>query len=195
MWYWGIGSLATLALLGELGLRLTAPGSGTIVTEAWALLHFFTILTNLIIAVVFLNKAVTGRGPGTSWSAALTLWIVIVGAVYWALLYRGFPPSDPKFYTDHAFHTVVPVAVAVWWLVAAPRGRIAYSDAVKWLIFPLGYSVYVLIRGALTGAYPYFFVNVSDLGYLQVLANICGFAALFWVMGSALVLLSRLRGH
>jgi hypothetical protein len=193
MWYWGIGGLAGLALIGQLVLRMSAPESTGLFGEAWHLVHFFTILTNLIVAIVFLRAALTGRRPNPSWSAAITLWIGVVGAVYWALLYRGLPPSDPEFYTDHAFHTLVPLGVVLWWWMAAPKALIGTREVLRWLVFPVGYGAYVLIRGAVTGGYPYFFLDVGTLGYVSVLINLAGFALLFGVLGCILVGLSRLR--
>ncbi len=42
------------------------------------------------------------------------------------------------------------------------------------LLFPLAYGAWTLAHGAATGWYPYPFVDVVDLGYLRVLANIVG---------------------
>ena len=80
MWYWGVGGLAAVALIGQVILRISYPESSGLVGEVWHLVHFFTILTNLIVAVVLLRAALTGREPNASWSAAITLWIVVVGA-------------------------------------------------------------------------------------------------------------------
>jgi hypothetical protein len=36
---------------------------------------------------------------------------------------------------------------------------------------PLGYAVYSLIHGAVTGFYPYPFINVGELGYDKMFLN------------------------
>ncbi|MEL6583394.1 MAG: Pr6Pr family membrane protein [Pseudomonadota bacterium] len=192
MWYWGLGGLAALALVGQVLLNMAESGDGPL-GAIWFMLQFFTIWTNLVIAVVFLRAGFTGRVPGGSLSGAMTLWIVVVGLVYWALLYRGLPPSDPEFYTDHAFHTLVPLGVAVWFWVASAQVGLVVKDAIVWLVYPLGYGGYVLLRGAVTAEYPYFFLDVGRFGYGAVLLKLVGFAALFFVLGLVVVWLSRRR--
>ena len=67
----------------------------------------------------------------------------------------------------------------------------------KALVIPVIWVVYTLIRGAFVHQYPYDFVNVSVLGYQQVLINIvailCGalvflavIAGIDWGVGKAL---------
>jgi hypothetical protein len=49
----------------------------------------------------------------------------------------------------------------------------------------------VLARGALVGAYPYPFVDVNQLGYLQVTTNAAGFLTAFAALGSTVVATDR----
>ena len=44
-----------------------------------------------------------------------------------------------------------------------------WKDAVAWLAYPGVYLVYILARGAVSGLYPYPFVDVNVLGYAGVL--------------------------
>ncbi|MEL7214924.1 MAG: Pr6Pr family membrane protein [Pseudomonadota bacterium] len=192
--YLTVGAVAALALIGQLILRVTAPEADGLLGELWHMVHFFTIWTNALVAVVFL-RAAAGRPPSASLAGGLTVWIAVVGLIYWLLLYRGLPPSDPEFYTDHAFHTVVPIAVVLWWVLKAPRAVLGVKDAALWLVFPIGYLGYALLRGAVTGGYPYPFMDVSALGYTGALLNVSGVAALFFVLGLGLVGISRLRAR
>jgi hypothetical protein len=96
-------------------------------------------------------------------------------------------------------HYVMPVAVVADWLVDPPRRRLGLRDAALWLIVPLAYVVYTLIRGALVHWYPYPFLNVDVLGAATVGAYVAAifvftvlFAALVLVTGNALQ--ARRRG-
>ena len=82
-------------------------------------------------------------------------------------------------------------------LVCGPRGGLDASVVLKALVIPVIWVVYTLIRGAFVHQYPYDFVNVSVLGYQQVLINIvailCGalvflavIAGIDWGVGKAL---------
>jgi hypothetical protein len=43
-----------------------------------------------------------------------------------------------------------------------------------WLIFPILYFLYILLRGAISNAYPYPFLDVGKLGYDQAIVNALG---------------------
>jgi hypothetical protein len=60
------------------------------------------------------------------------------------------------------------------------------------LWYPLAYLIWTLVHGAVTGWYPYPFIDVTDLGYPRVLINIAGLVLAFLVIEAALVGLSRM---
>ena len=157
----------------------------------WRLVRFFTILTNLMLALAFIRMAATRRYLSVGWLAALTLWILIVGIVYHTLLAHLENPQGLGFWTDQGLHTFAPAAMALWWLAFAPKAGLRWGHAAVWLAWPLIYVIYALVRGALDGTYPYPFVDVSELGYQGVLINAIGLCAAFYVSGLALVALGR----
>ena len=74
--------------------------------------------------------------------------------------------------------------MAAYWLVFVPRGKLRWS-APWWLsLFPVIYFVYVLARGQLDHRYPYPFIDVGKLGWLQVGLNAAGIAFGFVSPGS-----------
>ena len=48
-----------------------------------------------------------------------------------------------------------------------------------------------MVRGAFTGFYPYWFVDVTTFGYARVAVNSVGFTAMFFVLGLIVVWLDR----
>ena len=56
-----------------------------------------------------------------------------------------------------------------------------------WLIYPLVYLPYVLVRGASTGRYPYPFLDVGDLGLGVVLVNTVVLTIVFLILGELFV--------
>ena len=160
-------------------------------------LGYFTILTNILVALTLsfplaapssrLGRFFARPGVATAVATAIT----VVGLAYFFLLRRIWDPQGWQFVADAALHYVVPVLFLLYWYLAVPKGKLRFADIPKWLLYPLGYMVYVLIRGALTGLYPYYFIDVGVLGYGAALLNALGVLVGFVVVAAALVLIAR----
>jgi hypothetical protein len=151
---------------------------------------FFTILTNLLVALVFTAIAL-GRVLSQSIQGGTAVYIAIVGIVYQLLLRQLWNPKGAQLLCDMLLHAVIPLGYVVYWLIFAPRTGLRWIDAVVWLVYPGVYLVYVLARGAVGGLYPYPFVDVNVLGYAGVLARSTVLMAVFLGMGLLIVAVSR----
>ena len=73
-----------------------------------------------------------------------------------------------------AAHRLTPAArggalfILADWFVLPPRQRISAARSVIWLAFPLVWTIYTLIRGAVSGRYPYPFLDPANGGYANV---------------------------
>jgi hypothetical protein len=158
---------------------------------------FFTILTNILTALVFTAVALQPKGGWGQWlrgpsvQAATAVYIAIVGMVYQLLLRQLWNPQGAQFVADVLLHSVIPVGYVLYWLLFAPRAGLTWKDAVTWLIYPGVYLVYILARGAVSGLYPYPFVDVKVLGYPGVLARAAGLLLVFLGMGLLVVAVGR----
>lgn len=158
---------------------------------------FFTILTNLLVAVcatVLLLK------PGSAWGrffarattgTAIAVYIVIVGVVYNTVLRFLWKPQGLQYVVDELLHSVIPVLYFLCWVLFVPKSSLQYKHAFGWLIYPAVYLCWILIYGALSGYYPYPFVNVVDLGYDRVLINCAGLFLAFLGLSLFLILLGK----
>lgn len=63
-----------------------------------------------------------------------------------------------------------------------------------WFI-PVCYLIFILIRGRLSGFYPYPFVDASVLGYEAVTFNSLGLVLVFIVLASLFIAAARLSGN
>ena len=195
--YATIGALAGwLALTLQLYLMLVvAPGRamavvGTVVT----FFSFFTVLTNLLVALVFTFVARQGDGgffrrPGVQ--AAAAVYIAIVAISYHLLLRQLWNPQGGQLVADILLHSAMPAAYLLYWFLFGPRLGLQWKDALAWLAYPGGYLVYVLARGAAIGVYPYPFVDVNLLGYDGVFLRAAIFLAAFLGMGLLVVAVAR----
>jgi hypothetical protein len=146
---------------------------------------FFTILTNILIAV---GSTVILLVPRSGWGhffskattlTAITVNIIIVGATYNAILRYIWNPQGLQRVVDELLHLIIPILFVLFWLIFVPKGRLKWSNIWLWMIYPLVYLAVILIRGAFSDYYPYPFVDVSKLGYPQTLLNCLGIAVAF----------------
>jgi hypothetical protein len=195
--YAAVGALlGWFALALQLYLIVQAPGPerlGAVITY----FSFFTILTNILAALVFTAVALQPRGGWGQWlcrpsvQAATAVYIAVVGMVYQLLLRQLWNPQGAQWVADVLLHSIIPVGYALYWLLFAPRAGLSWNDAVVWLTYPAMYLVYILARGAMSGLYPYPFVDVNVFGYGGVLARAAGFLLVFLGMGLLVVAVGR----
>jgi len=163
-----------------------------VVGTVWTLARFFTIISNFSLAVAMTMMA-TGRRLSALLLGGLTLVILLVGIVYWVLLRRLHPLSGAALTANYLLHDVSPLGMAVYWLLFVPRGKLRWNAPWWWTIFLAAYFLYVLARGEIDHRYPYPFIDVAKLGWLQVALNSGGIGLAFILAGFALVWIDSWR--
>lgn len=68
---------------------------------------------------------------------------------------------------------VMPLAVLADWLYEPPESTVRMRRVGYWLIYPLVYLVYTLVRGSIVGFYPYPFLNPEKAGGRGAVALYC----------------------
>ncbi|SDB60109.1 hypothetical protein SAMN03159382_04736 [Pseudomonas sp. NFACC23-1] len=95
---------------------------------------------------------------------------------------------------DELLHDVMPVVFLIYWWFCVPKG-LHWAAVWLWLIYPLVYFIYALVRGHLIGSYPYPFIEVDRLGYSQVLGNALMVLLGFVVISLVLIAADRVKGQ
>lgn len=183
----GFGLLAFVAI----GVQLaTTIQNGNSVVNFFS---FFTLESNILAAIVLL---VVGFGTLAGIKAqrsfafirgAATLYMVITGIVF-ALLLAGLEQRLQLTvpWINIVLHYIMPVVLLVDWLLFPPKFRFSFAQTLGWLVFPLLYLIYTLIRGSLVAWYPYPFLDVSQVGWVGVsimsIAIAIGAAVLAWLL-------------
>jgi hypothetical protein len=162
---------------------------------------YFTILTNTLVATV-LTCAVTDReSAARRWflqpwvSGAIAASITVVSLAYNLLLRHLWHPQGWQFVADVLLHDVMPLLFLAWWWCCVPKGTLRLRHLPVWLIYPLLYFAYALLRGHLLGAYAYPFIDVSNLGYPQVFINAGVILLGFVLMALFLIGVDRWQGR
>lgn len=160
-------------------------------------LSFFTILTNSLVAIYFTcivfykNQSSTLIGkPGTL--SAITIYISVVGLVYQLMLRQLWHPTGLQQVVDELLHSFIPILVIVFWYLYEKTQSIKYKQVSGWLIYPLIYLLYILIRGQICNCYPYPFVDVTTLGMKTVLINSGILFIVFTLLSIAIVYVGKL---
>lgn len=166
---------AALSLAGILRqLWVTVDGDYGVVN----FFSYFTILSNIFASAVFIRGAVqlirhrTPTSTDVAVRGASVVYMLFVGVVFSTLLSGAdLGPLEPWVNVIH--HYVMPVAVLLDWLFWPPHRRLSLRTVGVYLLFPFVYSVYCLIRGAITGWYPYPFFNPNASGGYGGVALLC----------------------
>jgi hypothetical protein len=129
---------------------------GDFVLAATRLLSFFTILTNILVALAMtLPWAAPESKLGAFFSrpsvrTAIACYIILVSAVYYAILRKLWNPEGLQYLADTIEHCVAPALYIVDWLVFVPKGTLSARSVPWWLLYPVGYAAFSLLHGATT---------------------------------------------
>ena len=138
---------------------------------------FFTILTNILVSLYFTSRISIFKNTSLSKLSnsgnltALTAFILVVGLVYQFILRGTWQPTGLQRIIDELLHSAIPLFVFLYWLKFANKTDLIFKNIKFWLWYPIGYFLYVIIRGHFSNFYPYPFVNVIEIGYSQVFIN------------------------
>jgi len=160
---------------------LNAPGAEGAVGRIVDFFSYFTIWSNITVAVVATLLALDPARDGR-WMRAVRLsgllMISITGLVYGVILAGLSELRGWEVLANFFIHQSVPLLAAVVFVVAGPRGWIDWPTIARSMVLPLVWLAYVLVRGVVIDAYPYFFLDVAVLGYPAMLVNLLGVLAL-----------------
>jgi hypothetical protein len=202
-----LGLLYFGAIVGPLSLvvrtyvTLTSrlDSSDSLLGAVFFLLTFFTVLTNLMMALCYVAAA-------TKWSwlewwdrpfaRGLTAGSIAMVSIYYIFFLSGIETlTGINQVLNIYMHYVAPWLFVLWWLLTPEHGSLRLADLPKMLVYPLAYLVVVLIRGAVVHEYPYPILNVDQLGYGGVAIGCLGMVAGFVVIYAATIGIDRWLGR
>jgi hypothetical protein len=144
---------------------------------------YFTIETNILVVVTLLLSAVAIAADKSNkfdlLRSATTVYILVVG-IGFSLLLSGLDGVELTAvpWDNVVLHYIIPVAMLADFLTDRPRRKLAFKKALLWLLFPVMYATYSLVRGGMTGWYPYPFLNPDISGAASVVTTIVSLFAL-----------------
>ena len=193
---WG-GAFAVVLQLG-LSIQHQLEAGRTVGFAVLQYTGYYTIITNTFCALVagaciaparFGRFAATLRSPITITAAAVSIFMV--GMLYVTLLTQVHHPKGLEHLTNLLLHYLIPPLFSYFWWQVVPQGSLDWRDAWRCMALPAAYLIYLAMRGAATGLYPYYFVDVSQLGYARAAINALVIAAVFLLATLGFIRLKR----
>ncbi len=151
---------------------------------------FFTILSNIIVALAFtLPGSKIFSRPGVR--TAIAVYIFVVGTIFFFLLRKLFHPVGLGWYVNIILHYTMPPLYILDWVLFVPKRNLTYQSIPYWLIYPVVYCAWTLAHGAVSGYYPYPFLNAGELGYPRIALNILALGAFFAGLSAGFICVGR----
>lgn len=156
---------------------------------------YFTIDSNLLAAAVFLILAARRgeRSARFEMVRGVSVICMTVTGIVFTVLLSGTDVDTAIPWVNDVVHSVMPIVVAVDWLLDPPRTRLTYRQGLSWVVVPAIWLAYTLVKGPILDKYPYPFLDPANGGYgtvavycfaiLAVMGVLC--LAAVWVANAA----------
>ena len=176
-------------------------GSAGLVGRVLDFFSYFTILSNIVVAVV---ATMLWRNPNRQSGIFRVLrldsliMISVTGLVFVILLAPKADIQGWAHVSNTLNHYITPALTVLVFILIGPRGLIRLRTIFLALILPLAWVAYSLARGAVIDAYPYGFLDAARYGYGTVMINLVGIVGIGVLLGLVFFGIDRLlskRAH
>jgi len=155
---------------------------------------YFTVLSNMLAAIIFTMLAINPKRTSSLFRVLrldAVIMMIVTGIIYNVLLNTG-GHEGWDFWSNGIQHIWGPLLVFIVFVICGPRGWISSRTIFASLILPILWLVYALVRGSVTGAYPYDFLDVNANGMASVLAFVAQIVVFAIILGYLLLLIDKL---
>jgi hypothetical protein len=189
-------SSAALVILAIIVAAVTLSGDGHFGPTRF--FSYFTIQSNLIGVAAFVWLLANGLRPRRRGlerlRGAATVYLTVTFAVVIVLLSEADVQLD-LLWVDVVLHKVFPIVVVIDWLIDPPQVRLGLRDGLVWLVYPIGWALLTMARGAVDDWYPYPFLDPANGGYASVALTIVAITIAFFALSGGFIALGRWRGR
>lgn len=120
----------------------------------------------------------------------ITILILVTLLIYNTLLGN---PFDPTYWRARnvIMHLVGPILIVLDYLLFTPANNVTWKAVIYSLILPYTYVIVTLLIGLISNTYPYFFLDVNEIGYFGVFRWVFILTLGFLCLSTALVLYNK----
>jgi hypothetical protein len=191
-------ALAIVCLVSLVSRFMWGLGSATF--QASNFFGYLTMQSNISFTVISVVAAIVAltRADDPDWlttvRTAVLAFTVSSGVIFAILVQqsgaRGFSLVVP--WSDQVLHFWLPAFALIEWIAAPGRGKAPWTTVTFAVIFTVVWGILTLIRGAIVGWYPYFFLDPNQVSSLWELAYLSAIAIAFIAaLTTAVVALTR----
>lgn len=158
---------------------------------------YYTIQTNVIVAtwfslaIIYAKKEDKPAVMGPIVRGAINLYITVTFLGFAVLLSFLYQPTGIAAFTNLISHYIIPIAFIVDWLVTGHDTEYEWKHLVYYPIYPAGYLIYCLIRGAIINFYPYYFIDPNYLGIPLLIIVITVLVLVYIGLGSVYIIINK----
>ncbi|GAA5151304.1 Pr6Pr family membrane protein [Microbacterium pseudoresistens] len=158
------------------------------------LFSFFTVASNLLVMIASASLVVRRPPQGLLWRAlrlSTLLSIAVTGTIFSLILAPDIELRGEAVIATTLFHNISPALFVIGWLLWGPRRQWMVRAALLAFIWPLAWLAYTFTRGAITGWYPYPFLDVGQHGIGAVLLSSLAVLAYAVLLTAAVLVVDR----
>lgn len=189
-----------IALCAAVGLLLHS-GALSGQNRGLGMFCYYTNLSNLVVGVYCLLAAFLPALRHEILWFSMAMGIFLTFLIYHFVLLPGWRKKDPdcwKPIDNLLVHYITPLLTVANWLVFAPKGSLNGLTCLWWLVLPVAYLVFAMLRAQLGNIpgedkrYPYFFMNPDRIGWKKTVRNLLLITAACVVLTELVALLIML---
>lgn len=158
---------------------------------------YFTTLSVVLTTLIFLLIGIRGNNLKKInfdvFRGAIVIYMLVSAAVY-AILLAGIADATRVWWIDFVLHKFLPAAVLFGWILFPPFYYIKLRYILTWLVFPIAYIAYTLLRGTIAGWYPYFFLNPIQNNYFGVVSFSFKIVLASLITSILIIVIGNIRG-
>lgn len=195
--------ISALAVLLTFNIFYAGAGAASL---SWSFLKYYTNISNYFVFAVSVivladtvKRVYAGEREGynrriRTFKFMTTVMILVTFLVYLILLGNPFSAAFWRDLGNLSYHVLAPVLFILDYFLFDEKKTLSVLAPLYSLIIPLVYVAYTFILGAVIPdfQYPYFFLDVNELGYGGVCVWVVILLAVFTVLGYLLWLWNRL---
>ena len=205
-------AVSWLTLVAQYLLMVTGPSDRGLIMSTLNFFGYFTILTVLSVALAMTVAMIQIAGARGIWTerpgpaidtlvrffarpavrAGIGLNILVVCVVYNSVLAPIHNPTGLGALTNDSLHTLIPVLYLVDWVLYSDKSGMRYEDLAFWIIYPMAYGVFLILRGLAFGNFVYPFLDINDLGAVAVAVNMVALGLAYAIGAVAFISFGRL---
>ena len=164
----------TIALLAITGVTINIITSAveepfSLFRGLW-LFRYFTLQSNFLVFGYFIYMFVTGKS--NKYILGITVYITFTFIVFAIMLSSTYHPTGWNQVANVLSHYMVPIMVILYFFILNEEKTFQYKDILMNMIYPLGYIVFMVVHGMITGDYLYPFFQVNNVGILGLIITI-----------------------